>query len=106
MTMPRVATTQGGMENAAREFADKANEFNGYLKSVNSQMAVLQASWTGKASNGFNQAMDSWEKAFQGVINELVHMLEAMHQNVKGITAAEDQAANTAQSFVDALPGI
>ncbi|KUL22651.1 MULTISPECIES: WXG100 family type VII secretion target [Actinoplanes] len=106
MTMPTVQTSQQGMQFAAQQFSDRATEFTGYLQNVNSNMATLQSSWTGTASNGFNQAMDSWENSFKRVIDELVNMLEVMGVTTKGYTEAEDSAAQTAQSFGQALPGI
>jgi len=104
--MPRVQTTDEGMQRAAQEFSDRATEFTGHLQSVNSQMAVLQASWTGNASRSFNQAMDNWEASFQKVINELINMLDIMGVTTKGYNQAEDDAAGSAQSFASALPGI
>lgn len=106
MTMPRVQTSDEGMRRAAQEFSDRATEFTGHLQSVNSQMGSLQATWTGAASQGFNQAMDSWEASFQKVINELVNMLDVMGVTTKGYTQAEDDAASAAQSFAAALPGL
>jgi WXG100 family type VII secretion target len=69
-------------------------------------MATLQGTWTGSASNGFNQAMDSWENSFKRVIDELIKMLDVMGVTTKGYTDAEDTAAQTASSFAQALPGI
>ncbi|WP_067494989.1 WXG100 family type VII secretion target [Actinoplanes sp. TFC3] len=106
MTMPTVSTTEQGMQRAAQEFSDKATEFTSSLQAVNGQMSVLQSSWTGQASNGFNQAMDSWESSFQKVINELINMLDVMGVTTKGYVQAEDTAASTASSFGAALPGV
>ncbi|WP_306215252.1 WXG100 family type VII secretion target [Actinoplanes sp. RD1] len=105
MTMPNVQTTEEGMRTAAQEFSNKAQDFTGQLQAVNTQMGTLQASWTGQASAGFNQAMDSWEASFKKVIDELINMLEVMGVTTKGYTQAEDDAANTAQNFATALPG-
>lgn len=104
MAMPTVSTSEEGMRLAAQEFSDKATIFTGELRSVNGQMAVLQASWTGQASAGFNQAMDSWEGSFQNVINELINMLEVMGVTTAGYTQAEDDASGVASSFAQALP--
>ncbi|MCT2277754.1 WXG100 family type VII secretion target [Micromonospora chalcea] len=106
MTMPSVSTTEAGMQRAAQEFSDKATEFTSQLRAVNGQMAVLISSWTGQASQGFNQAMDNWENAFQRVINELLNMLEVMGVTTKGYQTAEDEASSVASSFGAALPGI
>ncbi|WP_041840545.1 WXG100 family type VII secretion target [Actinoplanes friuliensis] len=106
MTMPVVQTTEPGMQAAAQEFSARATEFTGHLQSVNSEMATLQSTWTGTASNGFNQAMDNWEASFQKVINELINIMEVMGVNTKGYAQAEDTAASSAQSFASALPGI
>lgn len=100
-----VQTSTEGMQRAGQAFADTASDFTGRLQAINSEMATLQASWTGTASTSFNTAMDSWEKAFQKVITELLGMLEAMGVNASEYQAAEDEAASTAQSFVTALPG-
>ncbi len=106
MTMPSVSTTEQGMQRAAQEFSDKAQSFTGQLRAVNGQMAILQSTWTGQASQGFNQAMDSWENSFQKVINELLNMLQVMGVTTKGYQQSEDDAANVAQSFGSALPGV
>lgn len=106
MTMPGVQTNTPGMQSAGQEFANKASDFTGNLQNVNSQMAILQSSWTGDASTKFNSAMDSWEGAFQKVINELIAMMNVMGVNTQYYTNAEDSAASTAQSFASALPGV
>lgn len=94
------------MQFAIQQFEDKATEFTGLLKNVNTDMAQLQASWTGQASGGFNQAMDNWENAFKNVIDQLINMLGVMGVTTKGYAQAEDTAYQTAQSFGQALPGI
>ncbi|MFV2009106.1 MULTISPECIES: WXG100 family type VII secretion target [unclassified Micromonospora] len=106
MTMPVVQTTDPGMQAAATEFAAKTQEFTGHLRSVNTQMTTLQASWRGDASNSFNQAMDNWERSFQTVINELMHMMDVMGVTTAGYRAAEDDASQAARDFGAALPGI
>jgi WXG100 family type VII secretion target len=106
VTMPVVQTTEPGMQAAAQEFSSRATEFTGHLQSVNQQMGMLQATWTGDASKGFNTAMDSWENSFQKVINELIHMMDVMGVTTKGYADAENTAASAAQSFASALPGV
>ena len=106
MTMPEVSNTQSGMESAIREFESKVDDFNGQLKKINTTMSGLQATWTGRASASFNQAMDEWERHLTSVINELIKMLDVMGVNTRGYRDAEDTAANVAQNFSSALPGI
>lgn len=106
MTMPVVQTTEEGMRSAAQQFSDRATEFTGHLQSVNSEMATLQGTWTGAASSNFSNAMNSWEGAFQGVIQELIKMLDVMGVTTRGYSEAEDSAASTAGSFGSALPGV
>ncbi|MGA5300895.1 WXG100 family type VII secretion target [Nucisporomicrobium flavum] len=106
MANPVVQTSEQGMQAAGQEFSDRATQFTNTLQTINSQMAALQATWTGDASKGFNNAMDSWERSFQKVINELLTMLEVMGVTTKGYRDAEDKAANAAHSFASALPGI
>ena len=105
MTMPVVQTNEPGMQQAAQEFSSRASEFTGHLQNVNSEMATLQASWTGDASNQFNQAMDAWEGAFQKVINELMNMMQVMGVNTQYYQTAESDASSSAASFASALPG-
>ncbi|XTZ13473.1 WXG100 family type VII secretion target [Micromonospora echinospora] len=104
--MPTVQTADPGMQAAATEFANKAQEFTTHLRNVNSQMAVLQASWHGTASRNFNQAMDNWERSFQTIIEKLLHMMDVMGATTAGYRAAEDEASQTAQNFMTALPGV
>ena len=106
MTMPVVQTTDPGMQAAANEFAAKTQEFTGHLRSVNTEMATLQASWRGDASNSFNRAMDNWERSFQNIINQLTHMMDVMGVTTAGYRAAEDEASQAANSFGSALPGV
>ena len=106
MTMPGVQTVQSGMQAAANEFGNRATEFNGYLRTVNTDMATLQASWTGQASTAFDQAMDNWESSFQSIINQLLHIMDVMGANTSSYRSAEDDASNIAQSFSSALPGV
>jgi WXG100 family type VII secretion target len=101
-----VQTTQPGMESAARLFSDTAHGFTIELSLVNSNMQALQSSWTGTASSKFNAAMDNWENSFQVIINKLIGLMEVMGVNTKDYVAAEDDAANIAQSFGTALPGV
>jgi WXG100 family type VII secretion target len=101
-----VQTSEEGMQAAGQEFANAASDFTQKLQNVNTEMATLQASWDGQASANFNSAMDSWEAAFQRVINELLGLLDAMGVNTKEYRGAEDSASEAAASFSSALPGI
>ncbi|MEV0698040.1 WXG100 family type VII secretion target [Saccharopolyspora sp. NPDC050389] len=103
---PQVQTSQPGMQQAAQIFSDRATEFTQELGRINSMMASLQGSWTGTASKNFNAAMDNWERSFQTIINKLINMMDVMGVNTKDYVASEDDAANTAQSFASALPGV
>lgn len=105
VTMPTVQTTDPGMQAAANEFANKAQEFTGHLRYINSQMAILQGSWQGTASLTFNQAMDNWERSFQSIIDKLLNMMDVMGATTAGYRAAEEEASDTAHSFMTALPG-
>jgi len=104
--MSPVQTSQPGMQAAGQEFANRATEFTGLLKNVNTNMASLQGSWTGQASGAFNQAMDNWENSFKKVIDELIRMLDVMGATSTTYSQAEDDAAKTASSFAQALPGV
>lgn len=104
--MPQVQTSQPGMQQAAQIFGDRASEFTQELQRVNTMMATLQSTWTGDASRNFNQAIDNWERSFQVIITKLINMMDVMGVNTKDYVASEENAANTAQSFSAALPGV
>jgi WXG100 family type VII secretion target len=103
---PAIQTTEPGMQRAGQALSDTASDFNGYLATINGDMATLQASWGGDASSTFNHAMDAWEASFKKVINELLHMLDVMGVNTKMYSQAEEESSNIAQNFATALPGV
>ncbi|MFG1918545.1 WXG100 family type VII secretion target [Micromonospora sp. NPDC048898] len=104
--MQPVQTSNPGMQAAATEFASKAESFTTELRNVNTEMAILQASWRGTASNNFNQAMDNWERSFQLIIKKLLHMMDVMGTTTAGYRTAEEDASSSAQTFATALPGV
>jgi len=95
-----------GMQSAGAEMHAKFQEFTGYLKSVNQEMATLQSTWTGQASNAFNTAMDSWENAFTAINNKLAQMAETLGQNMTGYQNTEADAAGAAPQWAQALPAL
>jgi ESAT-6 family protein len=105
MGQPLVGTTQEGMRAARVEFEGKSSFFSDQLKSVNSEMAVLQSTWQGTASLNFNQAMDNWEGGFTRVITALNSMIESLGGNAQLYSAQEDEAASIAGNFGSTLPG-
>lgn len=92
-----------GMTGAVQLFTDASSEATGHLKSINEQMAVLQASWTGDASTRFSRAMNDWETNFRTVIAQLDHMIEVMGGNAKAYERAAEEAASIAGSWADGL---
>ncbi|XVU28948.1 WXG100 family type VII secretion target [Actinoplanes sp. CA-054009] len=104
MAADGLQTANDGMATAIKAFSSTTHNFTEQLKNVNKQMAYLQGHWTGEASRGFNQAMDSWEQSFKKVIDELIHMLEVMGVSSTTYVEAEDKAVSTAQNFSSALP--
>src|SRR5215475_3211761 len=95
-----------GMQSAGAEMNAKFQEFTGYLRSVNQEMATLQSTWTGQASNAFNTAMDSWEAAFAAINNKLAQMAETLGQNMTGYQATEADATGAAPQWAQALPAL
>ena len=99
MANNQINTTTPGMQAAASKFEDTIGDFNGYLRTVNEQMVVLQSTWTGDASVAFSTAMDGWESNFQVVIKELAGMAEAMGINTKIYIQQEEDNSRIAQDF-------
>jgi WXG100 family type VII secretion target len=104
MTMPNLRTTEEGMSRAVQLFEATTQEFNGYLLSVNQSWATMQASYGGQSSQAFGQGMDSWEDQFVVVINNLIDMMQKMGVTITSYKSAEEDAAQTANSFTNALP--
>ena len=103
--MPASGVSVGteGLAGAAQLFEGASSESTGHLKSINDQMAVLQASWTGDASTRFSQAMNDWENNFRTVITQLDHMIEVMGGNAKAYDKAADDAASIAGDWASGL---
>ncbi|MGP4014998.1 WXG100 family type VII secretion target [Saccharopolyspora sp. 5N708] len=106
MAQPVVQTSQPGMQQAGQIFSDRAADFTTESQRINDMMASLRSTWTGNASNNFNQAMDAWSASFQVIIEKLNNMRELMGINAKDYVAAEDDSSTAAQSFATALPGV
>ncbi|BCY07231.1 WXG100 family type VII secretion target [Actinoplanes sp. L3-i22] len=104
MAQSQVTTTQAGMQSAGQEFVNKSGDFNGSLKSIDTEIGTLATHWTGTASTNFQNAMASWRSSFAAVISELDHMAEVMGATRVGYGAAEDNATARVGQFGDGLP--
>jgi WXG100 family type VII secretion target len=89
------------MKQACGQFESVSSNASSQLERVNSEMASLQASWTGDASVKFGQAMNDWEQQFGVVIKELNHMIEVMG----GGRANEVTAVDSASAWAGGLTG-
>ncbi|MGW4062667.1 WXG100 family type VII secretion target [Amycolatopsis sp. NPDC004747] len=65
------------MQRAAACFASALEGARSRLRDVNSEMAMVQASWRGEASVRFGQAMSDWEQEFDVILSRLAQLLEA-----------------------------
>ncbi|HET6711716.1 MULTISPECIES: WXG100 family type VII secretion target [unclassified Amycolatopsis] len=65
------------MQRAAACFAHALEAARSGLRDVNSEMAMVQASWRGEASVRFGQAMSDWEQEFDVILSRLAQLLEA-----------------------------
>lgn len=98
-----VSVDTAGMTRAVSKLESTSTEATSHLRTVNGQMAALQASWTGEASQRFGQAMNDWENDFLIVIHKLDHMIEVMTGNASGYDQAADEAAAIAGSWSGGL---
>jgi len=64
------------MRAAAGPVAGAIASANDRLRGVNSEMAVLQASWRGDAAVRFGQAMNDWEREYDVILSSLSRLLE------------------------------
>ena len=101
-----VSVDTSGMAHAAQLFQDASSQSTSQLSSINTEMASLQATWTGAASVRFSQAMNSWEDSFMVIIRKLNGMIEAMGGNAQDYEKQADEAANIATSWSTGLDGI
>lgn len=106
MAGQNVSVDTAGMANAASLFQDASSQSTSQLSSINSEMAALQATWTGAASARFSDAMNSWENNFMVIIRKLNDMIEAMGGNAQGYDQQAEEAANLAGSWSAGLDGI
>jgi WXG100 family type VII secretion target len=90
-----------GMKQACGQFESASSSATSQLERVNSEMASLQASWTGDASVKFGQAMNDWEQQFGVIIKELNRMIEIMG----GSGANELTAVDSASAWAGGLAG-
>ncbi|MEV7092042.1 WXG100 family type VII secretion target [Amycolatopsis sp. NPDC051045] len=70
------ATSTEDMQRAAACFAYAIEAARSRLRDVNSEMAMVQASWRGEASVRFGQAMSDWEQEFDVILSRLAELLE------------------------------
>lgn len=98
-----VSIDTAGMTRAVGKLESTSTEATGHLRSVNGQMAALQASWTGEASQRFGQAMNDWEGDFLIVIHKLDHMIEVMTGNASSYDQAADEATAIAGNWSGGL---
>jgi len=106
VTGPNVSVDTAGMAHAAQLFQDASSQSTSQLSSINTEMAALQATWTGAASMRFSQAMNSWEDNFMVIIRKLNGMIESMGGNSQDYEKQAEEAANIAGSWSTGLDGI
>lgn len=98
-----VSVDTAGMVRATSKLESTSTEATTHLRTVNGQMAALQATWTGEASLRFSQAMNDWEADFLTVIQKLDHMVEVMTGNATSYDQTADDAVATAVSWASGL---
>jgi WXG100 family type VII secretion target len=103
---PNLGVDYAGMNSAGAEMNALVQAFLGYLQSINTEMATLQSTWTGDASNKFNTAMDTWENSFRAINNKLAEMADLLGHNVIGYQNTETDAAGIAPQWAQALPAL
>lgn len=101
-----VSVDTAGMAQAASLFQDASSQATSQLSSINSEMAALQATWTGAASTRFSGAMNSWEENFLIIIRRLNGMIEAMGGNAGDYEKQAEEAASIATAWSAGLDGI
>jgi len=101
-----VSVDTAGMAHAAQLFQDASSQSTNQLSSINTEMASLQATWTGAASVRFSQAMNSWEDNYMVIIRKLNGMIEAMGGNAQDYEKQAEEATNIAGSWSTGLDGI
>jgi WXG100 family type VII secretion target len=106
MAVNNVSVTTPGMKQACGQFESASSNATSQMQRVNSEMASLQASWTGDASVKFGQAMNDWEQQFGIIIKELNHMIEIMGGNANAYQSNEETAVNTASAWAGGLSGM
>lgn len=106
MAGSNVSVDTAGMARAASLFEGASSQAITQLNSINSEMAALQATWTGQASVRFSQAMNDWEGNFLVIVRRLNDMISAMGGNAQDYARQADEAASIADSWSTGLDGL
>ncbi|WP_166657976.1 WXG100 family type VII secretion target [Actinokineospora alba] len=101
-----MSTTTAGMLKAAEYLeAMQANVRKG-IQDVDTELAVLNAAWTGSASLQFQAAMQAWKDDCQKIHDKLGQMVDMMHGNRKSIMTTEESMTEAARGVVPVGPGL
>jgi WXG100 family type VII secretion target len=99
-----------GMQKAQGAYQTAVTNGNRQLTDMQSQVATLQQSWTGEASQTFQAAVQQWLEDFANVQSYLQQILTALEANTNIYTkthAGTVDAAHLAKSGITgaSLPG-
>lgn len=84
----------GGLEAAAGDIQNSANQIQGRLDELGSQLAPLRADWTGAASEAYQQAKTKWDSAMADMRNLLAEIGSQVSSSNSDYQATENRNAS------------
>ncbi len=63
MNAGELKVTFGSLEAAAADISTSANQIEGRIDALESELAPLRSDWTGSASSSYQQAKTKWDAA-------------------------------------------
>jgi WXG100 family type VII secretion target len=81
----------GGLDAAAADIQSSANQIEGRLDQLESDLAPLRADWTGAASASYQEAKTKWDQAMRDMKALLADVGVAVTQSNSDYQATERQ---------------
>ena len=76
--MAQYSTSQEAMQQGAAKVEDAANQIQGHIQNLRSEVETMMGGWRGEAANSFIQVHDAFEQQAAKINNALRRMHEAL----------------------------
>ncbi|MGH3439354.1 MAG: WXG100 family type VII secretion target [Sciscionella sp.] len=94
MSTGDMKVTFGALEGAAADIQAGANQIEGRLDGLNSELAPLRSDWTGSASAAYQQAKAKWDSGMADMKALLAQIGSQVSSSNSDYQATENQNTN------------